>query len=106
MNEDLYAKALNIKITELIKKGGGYYRFDRSNFREFFDNITDEQKDIMADLYSENKVYTVFGYLDFRAAEYWERLARSEAEARLAEDCPQCWGLGCPACEDNENEGE
>jgi hypothetical protein len=107
MNEDLYAKALNIKMTELMKKDGDYYPFEHSNFREFMDNITDEQSNRLADLCSQRVDVDAAGWaLKVYAKTFWTRLARIEAEARLAEECQQCWGLGCPACEDKEHDDD
>ena len=106
MNEDLYAKALDIKMTELMKKDGGYYPFEHSNFREFLSDIMEEQIDKLADLCSTRDTPGAGHELNRFALLYWERLARIEAEARLAEECPQCWGLGCPACEDKEHDDD
>ena len=108
MNDDLYAKALDIKMTELMEKDGGYYPFEHSNFREFLEKIDDESVRMLI-IYLE---IGAFGKLEAGcnlnrdATEYWTRLARIEAEARLAEECPQCWGLGCPACEDKGHDDD
>jgi hypothetical protein len=105
MNDDLYEKALNIKITELMKKdGGAYYPIEPSNLVEFLANMNSKQAEYLSE-HIINQRHAAAGFIiETMAHAHWERLARIEAEARLAEECRQCWGLGCPACEDKEHD--
>jgi hypothetical protein len=68
--------------------------------------MDDKQSNDVADNIVSDYNFTTGLILQQYATKFWTRLARIEAEARLAEECQQCFGLGCPACEDNENEGE
>jgi hypothetical protein len=103
-----YENRLNEKIEELMKKGGGYYPFEHSNFSEVMATLADEQTDRLADLCSNSMLSNAGAFLVSDASNYWERLARTEAEARLEEeyDSCECGGVGCSDCENNENEGE
>jgi hypothetical protein len=104
-----YENRLNVKIEELMKKGGDYYPLDTSNLAEFLETMDLKQVEYLSE-HLINKRYESAGlYIDTIAYYHWQRLARIEAEARLAEEytsCERCGGNGCPDCNDKENEGE
>jgi hypothetical protein len=106
-NDPAYETRLRDKINELMQKGGGYYPFERSNFKEFLDHMTDEQKHKLANDICYGYYLTAGCELQLHAENFWKRLARIEAEARLAEEydsCKRCGGTGCSDCEDKEHD--
>lgn len=102
-NDPNYETRLRDKIRELMQKGGDYYPFEQSNFREFLANMDDKPSNELAISCILGLPRTIGFELIDHATKYWERLARTESEARLAEEydsCGHCGGNGCSKCED------
>jgi hypothetical protein len=99
-NDPNYETRLRDKINELMK--GDYDPLDPSNLAEVLANLNEKQTFYLSDDLIEDRYEAAGIYINIIANSHWERLARIEAEARLAEEYMSCdcGGNGCSKCND------
>ena len=100
MNELAYEQALTQKIDDLMN--GDYSPFDPDNLRECLAQMDDaEYKKLAAFL--KFSPTTGGQCLVSNAIKFWTRMAKTEAKARLENECQNCFGLGCNQCDEDRN---
>jgi hypothetical protein len=108
-NDPAYETRLLVKINELMLKGNDYYPINTSNLVEFLANMNSKQAEYLSE-HLINRRYEAAGlFIEAMAHAHWKRLARIEAEARLAEEydsCERCGGTGCSDCDDKEHDDD
>jgi len=99
MNDAAYERALEQKIDELMN--GEYSPFLACNLQETIDNLSDPDLEVLAEYVVNPADAGMAGqFLRAKSVNFWTRLAKTEAEARLERECQNCYGLGCNQCND------
>ena len=97
MNELAYEQALTQKIDDLMNVE--YSPFDPDNLRECLAQMDDDDYKKMAAMLKFSPT-TGGQFLTSRSVKFWTGMAKTEAEARLEDECQNCFGLGCNQCDE------